>query len=258
VEGSPVTTKIGPPELLQDPSKRLAVSGRVLSLLVSGGVDAATAASSCSVGVPNVTVEVWYAGNPDTRGNYYQPDAFRGRIATDECGRYSFVQAFPALYPTRPILHDHFRLSLGGERELLVTQLYFLRSNDGGGGGGNSSSQPTLGGVSSDGYVTDRGAYPLRAVPVTRDSDGSRSVTFDVYLDNVQTQIVSEQGPGTTLFLASCPDSMDKNPAPTPTSMPSAPDDRGGGATASGGRVVAASASLLLSTLLLTAAIVAQ
>ena len=43
---------------------------------------------------------------------YYQDEEYRGQVVTDECGRYNFSQAFPALYPTRPILHDHFRTTV--------------------------------------------------------------------------------------------------------------------------------------------------
>jgi protocatechuate 3,4-dioxygenase beta subunit len=194
VAGSPTTMQIAPTELLQDPVTRLTVSGRVLSLLdpqqgANGG-----SLSSCGTGIPNVTVEVWYAGPMDSQGNYYRTDAFRGQMETDECGRYSFVQVFPSQYPTRPILHDHFRLSMEGT-ELLVTQLYFRLDADENRSDDSASSSSTSSGqnVTSDGYVATDDAYPLQAQPVQHNSDGSRSVHFDLYLDNVQAGTVSAQ-----------------------------------------------------------------
>ena len=51
VAETPITTVIGPSDLLQDPSSRLDVSGRVLR------------APDCTKGLANVTIEVWYAGS---------------------------------------------------------------------------------------------------------------------------------------------------------------------------------------------------
>lgn len=45
---------------------------------------------------------------------------------TDDCGAYNFKQTFPVVYPSRPILHVHFRVSAVTDvQELLVTQMYF-------------------------------------------------------------------------------------------------------------------------------------
>jgi len=149
VANSRMSGMIGPDELLRIPEQRLIVSGRVLSSM------------DCSLGVAGVSVEVWYAGQPDSDGNFYQDDEYRGQVVTDDCGYYNFTQTFPALYPTRPILHSHFRLSKD-DQELLVTQMYFIGEGSG--------------------YV-DRESRQLQAVEVNRILDGSRSVEFDIFVD---------------------------------------------------------------------------
>jgi protocatechuate 3,4-dioxygenase beta subunit len=144
----PFTRLIGPEALLNEPVNRLDVSGRVLS------------ATNCSLGLSNVLVEVWYAGEPDSAGNFYQNDQYRGQVLTSDCGEYNFAQTFPALYPARPILHNHFRLSRD-EQELLVTQMYFVGDQP---GYASSGSRQT-------------------AVDVIQAVDGSRSVEFDLFVD---------------------------------------------------------------------------
>lgn len=148
--GSAVTTRIGPASELNDPAKRLTVTGRVL---VKG--------ASCATGVPNVNIEVWYAGTPDASNNYYR-DVYRGQFKTNATGHFSFVQTFPRLYVLRPILHDHFRLSTSGGKQLLVTQMYFLGSGQG--------------------YVDDPSDFNMRVVTISTAGDGSRSVNYNIYL----------------------------------------------------------------------------
>lgn len=150
--GSPFTTRIGPANELSDPSKLLAVTGRVL--LKRPG--------SCSAGVANINIEVWFAGTEDAEGNFYH-DEYRGQLRTDAQGRFSFIQTFPTLYPIRPILHDHFRLSTAGGKELLVTQMYFLGTGEG--------------------FVADPDDFNTRVVEVKTASNGSRSATFNIYLN---------------------------------------------------------------------------
>jgi protocatechuate 3,4-dioxygenase beta subunit len=147
---SPKTGQLAPDDELSNPALRLEVYGRVLS----------NSTGTC-VGLSNVVVEVWYAGMPDAYGNYYQPDEYRGQLVTNECGEYSFTQAFPALYPERPILHVHFRLSRDGQ-EFLVTQMYFEGE--------------------ATGYVT-AGSRELQAVQVMRDDNGARTVEFNIYIN---------------------------------------------------------------------------
>ena len=146
-----MTSRVGPEEGLSDPTLRLEVTGKVLSIV------------DCGVGLSNVTVEIWYAGEPDTDGNYYQTDEYRGQVMTNECGEYSFTQTFPAFYPTRPIFHNHFRLSRDGEA-LLVTQMYFE---------GDMA-----------GYVSaSSGSRELQTVQVLQDGDGARTVEFNMYVN---------------------------------------------------------------------------
>jgi protocatechuate 3,4-dioxygenase beta subunit len=97
-----------------------------------------------------------------TGANGYSEDEFRGQVVTDECGRYSFVQTFPALYASRPILHNHFRLSRNKE-ELLVSQMYFQGDEEG--------------------YVSDPQSRKMQVTQVTQNVDGSRSVEFDMYVN---------------------------------------------------------------------------
>jgi hypothetical protein len=145
-----------PEDFLNDPARRLEVSGRVLSSI------------DCNVGL---------AG-----------EEYRGQVVTNECGFYQLVQAFPALYPTRPILHDHFRLSRNGQ-ELLVTQMYFIGTDEGF--------------VSSDDT-----AHEMQAVSI-QDANGTHSVEFNMYV-NLQEEQVSSS--------ASCQGSS--NTTDSPVSIP--------------------------------------
>ena len=150
LQNSPLSSKVGPASLLADPLQRLELTGRVLS------------STNCELGISNITVEVWYAGEADEFGNSYQDDNYRGQVVTDSCGRYSFVQTFPALYASRPILHDHFRLSRSDE-QVLVTQMYFEGTGEG--------------------YVADADSRKMQVVQVDQDAEGVRSVEFNMYVD---------------------------------------------------------------------------
>ena len=153
LQNSTRTSRVGPEIMLSDPTLRLVVNGRVLSSM------------DCNVGLAGITVELWYAGEPDAVGNYYQTNEYRGQVVTDECGEYQFTQTFPELYPERPVLHDHFRLSRNGE-ELLVTQMYFQGQGDG--------------------YVDDiqpESLQTLQVVDVEKQESGERRVQFDIFLN---------------------------------------------------------------------------
>jgi protocatechuate 3,4-dioxygenase beta subunit len=150
VANAPVGRRMGPDDLLQDPASRLEIRGRVLSSF------------NCSKGLSGVSVEMWYAGEPDADGNYYQDDEYRGQVVTSKNGRYRLVQAFPAVYPTRPILHDHFRLSRNG-RELLVTQMYFIGKGEG--------------------FVSNTTAPAMQTVNIITRRNGSRVANFNMYLN---------------------------------------------------------------------------
>jgi protocatechuate 3,4-dioxygenase beta subunit len=166
VSNSPVSPLMAPEDLLNDPSRRLEVRGRVLrSRSFAAGVDCNDDHNNV-VGLAGVSVEMWYAGEPDADGNYYRNDEYRGQVVTDECGYYELVQTFPALYPTRPILHDHFRLSSSRSgQELLVTQMYFI---------GTDTEQ---------GFVSaDNTAREMQAVSIIQGANGTRSVEFDMYV----------------------------------------------------------------------------
>jgi protocatechuate 3,4-dioxygenase beta subunit len=151
VAGSEMSNRIAPEDLLADPNQRFFVYGKVLKT------------GTCE-GVPDIVVEAWYAGPPDAENDYYQTNEYRGQVVTNALGEYNFTQIFPALYPTRPILHNHFRLSTAAGEELLVTQMYFY-------GTGN-------------GYVTDRSTRTLQAVDTTMDDTGGRQAEFNMYIDD--------------------------------------------------------------------------
>ena len=175
VENSPVTADMGPANLLQDPTQRLSIKGRVLSAHNNN--------KNCSFGIPNVKMEVWYAGPPDAvTGEFYQDDNYRGQITTDNCGFYAYNQVFPALYPGRPILRNHIRLEHQDGTELLITQMYFVGQGTG--------------------YVSP-GERILQSVEVSVDANstnGSRSAEFDMFVDvgngvrcDKDGQVVEEQ-----------------------------------------------------------------
>ena len=71
--------------------------------------------------VARAVVDLWHA---DERGAYDNKGfRYRGRIYTDEKGRYRFRTIVPALYPGRT-RHYHVNVAAGGKL-LLTTQLYF-------------------------------------------------------------------------------------------------------------------------------------
>ena len=66
-------------------------------------------------------VDLWHA---DEKGDYDNKGfRYRGRVYTDEKGRYRFRTIQPALYPGRT-RHYHVNVAAGGKL-LLTTQLYF-------------------------------------------------------------------------------------------------------------------------------------
>ena len=152
--GSEMSSRIAPEERLADPTQRLEIYGKVLKT------------GTCE-GVPDIVVEAWYAGPPDAENDYYQTNEYRGQVVTNSLGEYRFNQTFPALYPTRPILHNHFRLSTASGQELLVTQMYFYGTENG--------------------YVTDRSTLTLQAVDTTTDATGARIAQFDMYINDATT-----------------------------------------------------------------------
>jgi protocatechuate 3,4-dioxygenase beta subunit len=165
---SPSTEFVAPDSEWRDASRRLVVEGRVLS-------------SAACRPLPGVTVELWYAG-----ATLYQDDLYRGRVVTNCTGHYRFTQTFPALYPDRPILHDHLRLSRGGE-ELLVTQMYFEGTETG--------------------YVSTEGERELQVASVAHDDAGARYVEFDMYVAVEDTESAAASG--------DCSGGPDTNGGPT-------------------------------------------
>ena len=71
--------------------------------------------------IARAVVDVWHA---DERGAYDNKGfRYRGRVYTDEKGRYRIRTILPGLYPGRT-RHYHVNVAAGGQL-LLTTQLYF-------------------------------------------------------------------------------------------------------------------------------------
>jgi catechol 1,2-dioxygenase len=149
-------------------------------LIVSGTV---TSAAGCTP-LAGALLDVWQT---DARGLYSnllgladpaKPGAFRlrGRLRSDEQGRYRFVSVLPGHYPlwilTRP-RHVHFVVSCSGHRTL-VTQLYF-------------AGDPRL---SRDPWVESSLVMAPREETL---DDGRRSwrVVFDLVLEPLDSQLRS-------------------------------------------------------------------
>ena len=154
----PPTGLLAPASQLKQPEKVLLVSGTVFG-------------DDC-IPLSQARVEAWYAGDPDDQGNFYSlggaNNDYRGSVMTDDCGAYNFTQTFPALYPQRPILHVHFRVSTVTDgQELLVTQMYF------------AGMVPTS--------IESLPSRALQIVSVDTAQDGVRSTVFDMYVDSPGT-----------------------------------------------------------------------
>lgn len=134
---APFTNQIAPEGLA---GQRLIISGTVY-------------ASDCATPLAGAVVDVWQA---DANGEYDFSNQYilRGRVMTDENGRYEFETVMPGIYEPRPP-HIHFKVS-HGDAAPLTTQLYFEGHN-------NRGVQPTL---------------IIRAMP---DGDVMRG-TFDIVL----------------------------------------------------------------------------
>lgn len=102
--------------------ERIAPEGAAGRPLVISGV---VYAVPCQAGLAGAILDVWQA---DAAGDYdFSSDflyrGYRGRVTTDEAGRYRFETILPAPYGPRPA-HIHIRIT-HPDSELLVTQLYF-------------------------------------------------------------------------------------------------------------------------------------
>jgi protocatechuate 3,4-dioxygenase beta subunit len=154
-----------PPTGLLAPASQLNQPGKVLHV-------AGTVYGDDCIPLSKARVEAWYAGDPDNQGNFYSlggaNNDYRGSVVTDDCGAYNFTQTFPAVYPSRPILHVHFRVStLTDNQELLVTQMYF------------EGMVPT--------WIESSPSRALQIVSVDTAQDGVRSTVFDMYVNSPGT-----------------------------------------------------------------------
>ncbi len=101
--------------ILNEAGTPILIRGQVL-----GGDD-------CSLPLAEAIVDVWHADDEGAYDNSTSDFKFRGRIETDEEGRYEFMSILPAPYDNggqfRP-RHIHYRVQAEGHDEL-ITQLYF-------------------------------------------------------------------------------------------------------------------------------------
>jgi catechol 1,2-dioxygenase len=107
---APLTNTLAPPDL---PGRRLTISGTVY-------------AADCVTPLPDVLIEVW---QPDVNGKYDQtrPYTLRGKLKTDEHGRYRFSTIKPGYTHTNQISLPpfiHYRLSYQAEL-VLSTHVFF-------------------------------------------------------------------------------------------------------------------------------------
>ncbi|MGH7354238.1 MAG: intradiol ring-cleavage dioxygenase [Candidatus Rokuibacteriota bacterium] len=102
--GAPRRTSLVEPGMT---GERIVVAGRVLT-------------AEC-VPIPGAILDVWHA---DDRGHYDNTGyRLRGRLATDDAGRFRFETIVPAAYVGRT-RHFHVKVEAPG-RPPLTTQLYF-------------------------------------------------------------------------------------------------------------------------------------
>ena len=101
--------------ILNEAGTPIIIRGQVL-----GGGD-------CSLPLAEAIVDVWHADDQGEYDNSTSDFKFRGRIQTDEQGRYEFMSILPAPYDNggqfRP-RHIHYLVQAQGHEEL-ITQLYF-------------------------------------------------------------------------------------------------------------------------------------
>lgn len=207
-KNSPIGEYIGPIDHLNNNAKRLEVTGRILSIKNCNSSSTDPTAPITYYPVSNVTIEIWYAGEPDAAGNYYQSNNYRGQVNSDICGNYYYIQAFPQQYPGRPLIHVHIRVSdnnnkSGSSTELLVTQMYFIGTDIG--------------------YYTDTNVQSERrieqAVHIRTDDNGIRHVQFDILVDYDGNEECSLVNSTTSLLKPST--STSQIPPPTSTSQSS-------------------------------------
>ena len=191
------TSLLAPPSQLENPEQVFHISGTLYG-------------NDC-MPLTNTLVEAWYAGEPDSLGNFYSVAGsdldYRGAVVSDDCGMYEMTQTFPAVYPARPILHVHFRIAtLKEDQELLVTQMYF------------EDQVPAS-------FVTSR---KLQIVNVNQDMSGERSSVFDITvniprnLDSGSADFVEKNCTNIVVQGTEAPSmSPSASPSSSPSSLPS-------------------------------------
>ncbi|CAB9510810.1 PKD [Seminavis robusta] len=150
VPNAPLRNRLTSEEVLSDPENVLVIEGKVLG-------------NDCTP-VPNVIIEVWYAGPQDGQGNFYSPVGsdldHRGILVADDCGSFTITQTYPVQYLGSPLVH--FRVSLPGDEDepLLITEMYFEESLV-------AAQQPDY----------------SQIVEVLNQDDGSRLTQFNMHVD---------------------------------------------------------------------------
>jgi len=110
IPGVPIRTEY---DLYGDRGASLTISGQVTDL-------------NC-VPIPGAIVEIWQANPEGVYDNASSEKRYRGQMAADESGRYSFHTLKPGLYLNGPKYrpsHIHIKIWVGGSHKK-TTQLYF-------------------------------------------------------------------------------------------------------------------------------------
>ena len=137
----PFRENLAPPDYLGD---RLIIKGTVLE-------------GDCSTPIPNTTLTIWHT---DENGRY-DDNWYRGKVRTDEQGKYDFVTVRPGKYAqgfsARPA-HIHIKVE-SEDHTTLTTQLYFS-------GDSNLAPNDPCSACRSDDptHIIDLEQYPLEGI----------------------------------------------------------------------------------------------
>jgi protocatechuate 3,4-dioxygenase beta subunit len=146
-EDAPFRQDLNPNDL---PGTALYIEGRVLR-------------DDCVTPLAGATVDVWHCTSVGDYDNESEEFELRGRLTTDEDGRYAYITIQPGRYLNREQyrpMHIHYFVQAADHDEL-VTQLYF----------------------EGDPFIDDDPwATAARSIPLSDDGEGGLMGTFDIVL----------------------------------------------------------------------------
>lgn len=125
--------------------------------------------NDCETPISNVSIEIWHCnidGDYDNNSNKF---LHRGKQFSNDKGEYAFNTILPGKYLNgsnhRPS-HIHFRITSKSTKEL-VSQIYFANDID----------------IENDRWASSKKAES-RILNIKPESDGSLSISFDIYLES--------------------------------------------------------------------------